>query len=44
VGDENALADLLTGLVEARLRIAGFSETHTDLEDLFLRLTKGEVA
>ncbi len=44
VGDENSLADLLGTLVEARLRIASFSETHTDLEDLFLRLTKGEVA
>jgi ABC-2 type transport system ATP-binding protein len=44
VGDENALADLLETLVAHKVRIASFSETHTGLEEVFLRLTKGEVA
>jgi ABC-2 type transport system ATP-binding protein len=44
VGDENAVADLLEGLLANKVRVASFSEDRTDLEDLFLRLTKGEVA
>ncbi len=43
-GDENAVADLLETLIAAKIRVAGFSETHTGLEEVFLRLTKGEVA
>ncbi len=43
-GDESAAADLLEALLAARVRVAGFSEVTTDLEDVFLRLTKGEVA
>ena len=43
-GDENAVADLLEILVSSQIRIASFSETHTGLEEVFLRLTKGEVA
>lgn len=44
LGDENGLADLLETLVANRVRIASFNETHTGLEEVFLRLTKGEVA
>lgn len=43
-GDESAMADLLEGLVQEKLRIASFSEVSSDLEEVFLRLTKGEVA
>jgi ABC-2 type transport system ATP-binding protein len=43
-GDENAVADLLEHLVNQRVRIISFNETHTGLEEVFLRLTKGEVA
>lgn len=44
VGDEEAVADLLETLVSQRVRIASFNELHTGLEEVFLRLTKGEVA
>ena len=44
VGDENAAADLLSSLVSSGLRIASFNETVSDLEEIFLQLTKGEVA
>jgi ABC-2 type transport system ATP-binding protein len=44
VGDENAVADLLEALVARKVRVASFSESRTGLEDLFLHLTKGEVA
>jgi len=44
VGDSEAAADLLAALVAQRVRVASFSEQHTGLEELFLRLTKGEVA
>jgi len=43
-GDENAVADLLQALVRQQVRVVSFSETHTGLEEVFLRLTKGEVA
>ncbi len=43
-GDEDAVADLLERLVNEKIRIASFSETSTGLEEVFLRLTKGEVA
>jgi ABC-2 type transport system ATP-binding protein len=43
-GDENAVADLLETLIHNKVRIASFSETSTGLEEVFLRLTKGEVA
>jgi ABC-2 type transport system ATP-binding protein len=43
-GDENAVADLLETLIAQKVRIASFSETNTGLEEVFLRLTKGEVA
>jgi ABC-2 type transport system ATP-binding protein len=43
-GDSDAAADLLEKLVQNRVRVAAFSEVTTDLEEAFLRLTKGEVA
>ena len=43
-GDEEAVAGLLETLVLQKVHVAGFSEDHTGLEELFLRLTKGEVA
>jgi ABC-2 type transport system ATP-binding protein len=44
VGDENGVADLLETLVAQHVRMASFNEMHTGLEEVFLRLTKGEVA
>lgn len=44
VGDENAVADLLETLIANKVRIASFTETQSGLEEVFLRLTKGEVA
>lgn len=43
-GDTSATADLLSALVQGDVRLASFSEVTTDLEEAFLRLTKGEVA
>jgi hypothetical protein len=42
-GDTAATADLLEALVQAGIRLVSFSEVTTDLEEAFLRLTKGEV-
>ena len=44
VGDKNAVANLLEALVTHGVRMASFNEMHTGLEEVFLRLTKGEVA
>ena len=44
VGDDEATADLLEALVASGIRVSSFTETSSDLEDIFLRLTKGEVA
>ncbi|HEX9019338.1 MAG TPA: ABC transporter ATP-binding protein [Anaerolineaceae bacterium] len=44
IGDENGVADLLEALVAHHVRLASFSEAQSDLEDLFLLLTKGDVA
>jgi ABC-2 type transport system ATP-binding protein len=44
VGDEAAVAQLLEDLVEHKFGITTFNETPTGLEEVFLRLTKGEVA
>lgn len=41
-GDDAAAADLLEGIISQRVRVVSFSETKTDLEDLFLRLTQGD--
>jgi ABC-2 type transport system ATP-binding protein len=43
-GDDNAIADLLETLVANKIRVTAFNELHTGLEEVFLRLTKGEVA
>jgi ABC-2 type transport system ATP-binding protein len=43
LGDDEAVADLLGALVASGLRIISFSEVTSDLEEVFLRLTKGEV-
>jgi ABC-2 type transport system ATP-binding protein len=43
-GDDEAAAGLLATLVAHGIRIAAFTEISGDLEDTFLRLTKGEVA
>ncbi|GAB4530685.1 MAG: ABC transporter ATP-binding protein [Anaerolineae bacterium] len=44
VGDDEALADLLAALVTQGIKITSFGEVSSDLEDVFMRLTKGEVA
>jgi ABC-2 type transport system ATP-binding protein len=43
-GDDEATAGLLATLVANGVRVASFSEISGDLEEVFLRLTKGEVA
>jgi ABC-2 type transport system ATP-binding protein len=42
-GDDESTADLLAALVAKGVRIASFSEISGDLEEVFLRLTRGEV-
>jgi ABC-2 type transport system ATP-binding protein len=43
-GEEEAVADLLEKLLAEKVRVVYFNEALTDLEEAFLRLTKGEVA
>jgi ABC-2 type transport system ATP-binding protein len=43
VGDAEATAGLLAHLVQQGVQVTNFTEDTTDLEDLFLRITKGEV-
>jgi len=43
-GDEESTALLLESLVSDGIRLTSFSERSSDLEDIFLRLTKGDVA
>ncbi len=43
-GDDQAAADLLEALVSRGVRVLAFAEMTSDLEEVFLRLTKGEVA
>jgi ABC-2 type transport system ATP-binding protein len=43
-GDDEAIADLLGVLLARGVRVISFSETTSDLEEVFLRLTRGEVA
>ena len=43
-GDEEAAAGLLAALVGEGVRVASFGEATSDLEEAFLKLTKGEVA
>lgn len=42
-GDDEGVSELLAGLVAHRVQIVGFSEVEGDLEDVFLRVTKGLV-
>ncbi len=42
-GDEKDGCDLLTALVQKGCRIAEFKQRQTDLEELFMNLTVGEV-
>jgi ABC-2 type transport system ATP-binding protein len=44
LGDDEATALLLASLVACGVRVVSFSEVSSDLEEVFLRLTKGEVA
>lgn len=43
-GNDEAAADLLESLVAQKVRVAAFGELNNNLEEAFLRLTKGEVA
>jgi len=43
-GDEELASDLLKKLITHKVRVAAFKETVTELEDLFMQLTKGEVS
>ncbi|MBE0410590.1 MAG: ABC transporter ATP-binding protein [Anaerolineales bacterium] len=43
-GDEESAADLLHTLITRGVRLAAFQEVASDLEEIFLRLTKGEVS
>jgi ABC-2 type transport system ATP-binding protein len=42
-GEESALSDLLTHLIQAEIQIIHFSEERRDLEEVFMRVTKGLV-
>ena len=42
-GEESALSDLLTQLIKADIQIIHFSEERRDLEEVFMRVTKGLV-
>jgi ABC-2 type transport system ATP-binding protein len=43
-GDDESLAELLDHLLQKGIRVVSFTEIGDDREDLFMRLTKGEVA
>jgi ABC-2 type transport system ATP-binding protein len=43
-GDESAAADLLDTLVNLGIRISAFEEVKSDLEEIYLQLTTGEVS
>lgn len=42
-GDLNDQAELMRALIRDEIRVVGFRERHADLEDVFLKLTKGVV-
>jgi len=42
-GDDESISALLEALIATGMRITSFTETSSDLEEIFLRLTKGEV-
>jgi ABC-2 type transport system ATP-binding protein len=43
-GDDEAAASLLESLLHEGIRVSSFAEITSDLEEVFLKLTKGEVA
>ncbi len=43
-GDEETAAGLLESLLQQGVRVSSFAEITSDLEEIFLKLTKGEVA
>jgi ABC-2 type transport system ATP-binding protein len=43
-GDDEAAANLLESLLHQGIRVSSFAEITSDLEEVFLKLTKGEVA
>jgi ABC-2 type transport system ATP-binding protein len=43
-GDDEAAANLLESLLHEGIRVSSFAEITSDLEEVFLKLTKGEVA
>ena len=42
-GDDRSLSEVLTGLTRQGIQVVHFSETGHDLEDVFMRVTKGLV-
>jgi len=44
LGNDSDMAEFLSTLVKAGIKVTSFSENTSDLEEIFLRLTKGEVA
>jgi ABC-2 type transport system ATP-binding protein len=44
IGDDEAVANLLSTLVSQGVKVVSFIEETSNLEEIFLRLTKGEVA
>jgi ABC-2 type transport system ATP-binding protein len=44
LGDDEAAANLLESLLHEGIRVSSFAEITSDLEEVFLKLTKGEVA
>jgi hypothetical protein len=43
IGEEEALSELLNQLIHANIQIIHFSEERHDLEEVFMRVTKGLV-
>lgn len=43
-GEKDQIPDLIEKLINAKLRVLGFWEAESNLEDVFMRITKGEVA
>lgn len=43
-GDDNETASFLSDMISEGIRITSFSEKASDLEEIFMRLTKGEVS
>ena len=43
IGEEEALSELLTQMIQAEIQIIHFSEERHDLEEVFMRVTKGLV-